>query len=399
LATAPIAADRRPSAESSRLTSAEAHALRRVILAGGALRLGCAVVLHWTGYSRLLAPDERTYAEEGWAITLYWLGDVVTRPWRYSSGEPIGYFQLNALFFAIFGHTEIPIKIATALIGAFTIRYVYLIARELYGPSVAHRAALYAAYLPSLVLWSSVNIRDAWVIFLLVVACWLGLSIQKGGSPLVVVKYALIVFIVSRFRDYLVYILLITPVAALLMTRGEKRSRNFLVATVISLVGLVMIQQGIVGHRTENRLSLEAIAELRQSMATGGSAFQAQADISTPGAALLFLPIGLAYFLFSPFPWQITSLLKAISLPEMLFLYSLTPAIIRGLLWTFRRRFQESSPMLLLIGLIAASYALSSGNVGTMYRHRAQALVFFLILAALGMQVRGRPHSDPRQES
>jgi hypothetical protein len=389
----PLAADRRPRAAFSSLTTAEASALRRVILAGVALRLGCAFVLHWTGYSRLLAPDERTYAEGGWAIALYWLGELVTTPWRYSSGQPIGYFQLSALFFSVFGRTEVPIKIATALIGAFTIRYVYLIARSCMGllSLTAPRSSPPTAFSSC----GRQSTSESLGIFFWVAS---GSFAQKGGLPLAIAQYALTVFLVSLLRDYLVYILLTAPVAALLITRSEKYARNFLVATGVALVGLVMIQQGVVGQKTESRLSLEAIAEMRQDMATGGSAFEAEVDISTPGAAVLFLPIGLAYFLFSPFPWQITSLLKAISLPEMLFLYWLTPSILRGLRWTFRRRFQESSQMLLLTGLIAASYALSSGNVGTMYRHRAQALVFFLIFAALGMHIRGRPNFDPRRD-
>jgi hypothetical protein len=368
-------------------------------MAGFLLRLGCALVLHWTGYSRLLAPDEQTYAGHGWAIALYWLGDIVMAPSRYSSGQPIGYFELNALCFALFGHTEVPIKIANAAVGAFTIRYLFFIARELYGSSVARRAAIFATFLPSLVLWSSVNIRDAWVIFLLVFASWQGLRIQKGGAPLAVVWYAVAVFSVSRLRDYLVYILLVPPIAVLLIARGERLMRNFLVAIVIALTGLAMIQQGVVGKQTESRLSLEAVAELRQNMATGGSAFETQVDISTPGAALAFFPIGLAYFFFSPFPWQITTALKALSLPEMIFLYYLTPAVVRGLRWTLRNRFLESAQMLLLTSLIAASYALGSGNVGTMYRHRAQAVIFLLIFAALGMQVRSRLSPDPRRES
>lgn len=377
----------------------EAITLRRVIMAGFLLRLGCTLVLHFTGYSRALAPDEETYAGQGWALALYWLGDIVTRPSRYSSGQPIGYFQLNALFFVLFGHNELPIKVANAAVGAFTIRYIYLIARELYGTSVAHRAALFTAYLPSLVLWSSVNIRDAWVIFLLVFASWQGLRIQAGRSPFAVAWYALTVFLVSRLRDYLVYILLVPPVAVLLIARGEKLGRNFLVAVVLALTGLVMIQQGVVGKVTESRLSLEAVAEVRQNMATGGSAFEAGVDISTPGAALAFLPIGLAYFFFSPFPWQITTALKALALPEMLFLYYLIPSVVRGVRWSLGNRFVQSAQTLLLTSLIAASYALGSGNVGTMYRHRAQAVVFLLIFASLGMHIRGRPNSDPRLES
>jgi hypothetical protein len=204
---------------------------------------------------------------------------------------------------------------------------------------------------------------------------------------------------VSRLRDYLVYILLVPPIAVLLIARSERVGRNFIVAVVLALTGLVMIQQGVVGKVTESRLSLEAVAEVRQDMATGGSAFEAQVDISTPGAAIAFLPVGLAYFFFSPFPWQITTFLKALALPEILFLYYLTPSIVRGLRWSLRNRFVRSAHLLLLTSLIAASYALGSGNVGTMYRHRAQAVIFLLIFAALGMHVRSRLSPDPRQES
>lgn len=380
---------------SSWLAPSEAQAVRRLILAAFLVRAACAVVLHGSGYSRILAPDEQTYAGHGWAIALYWLGETVAPPSRYASGQPLGYFQLNALFFLLFGRNELPIKIANAAIGALTLRYIYLLGRELYGSSVAYRAASISAYLPSLVLWSSVNIRDAWVIFLIAFSAWQGLRIQAGRSPSAVFWYAAAVLLVSRFRDYLVYVLLVPPVAVLLIARGQRMLRNFAVAVVLAVVGLLMIQQGIVGRLTESRLTLEALAEVRQNMATGGSAFEVEADISTPGAALTFLPIGLAYFFFSPFPWQITTTLKALALPEVLFLYSLVPSVTRGIRWILRNRFLESAQVLLLISLIAVSYALGSGNVGTMYRHRAQAIVLLLIIAALGMHVRGRPDRDP----
>jgi hypothetical protein len=160
------------------------------------------------------------------------------------------------------------------------------------------------------------------------------------------------------------------------------------IATVVAFAGLAMLQLGLVGSTTESRLSLEAIAALRQNMATGGSAFERGVDISTPTGALQFLPVGLTYFFLSPFPWQITSVLKALSVPEMLFLYYLCPSMLRGLRFAFTERLRQSLQVLLLIGLIACSYALSSGNVGTMYRHRAQAVVFILIFAALGYEMR-----------
>ena len=72
----------------------------------------------------------------------------------------------------------------------------------------------------------------------------------------------------------------------------------------------------------------------------------------------------------------------------MLFLYYLTPSILRGIRFVIRFRFRESMQILLLSSLLACAYALVEGNVGTLYRHRAQAISFFLIFGALGAEWR-----------
>jgi hypothetical protein len=123
-------------------------------------------------------------------------------------------------------------------------------------------------------------------------------------------------------------------------------------------------------------------------MAIGGSAYHGHVDISTPDRALTFLPIGVAYFLFSPFPWEITSLLKVFSLPEMILIYALTPAVLRGMRFAVRDRLRDTFQILLLTGLLTTSYALGEGNVGTLYRHRAQVLGFYLMFAAVGLEIR-----------
>ena len=137
-------------------------------------------------------------------------------------------------------------------------------------------------------------------------------------------------------------------------------------------------------------MSFEALSRARQDLATGGSTLGENVDISTPGRALAYLPTGLAYFLFSPFPWQITSTLKLFALPEMLLIYGLTPAILRGIRYTVRTRFREALQILLVTSLLTLSYALGEGNVGTLYRHRAQVISFFLIFAAVGLELRKR---------
>lgn len=358
--------------------------LRKLVFYAFVVRAILAVLLDVTGFSRRLAPDEDTYASEGWYIALYWAGEVFVKPWRMSAGQPMGYFYLNGAAYSLFGKTEIPIKLVNALLGALSCRFLFTLARDLYGPGVARRAAQYMAYFPSLVLWSVLNIRDVWVITLIVFVSLKSLETIRGRSRLALFQLLLGAFGLTFFRDYLFFVVAIPPVVAFLIGRSGHLIRNVIFASVAAFGLIFLLQQGVVSERASKRMSLEALSQARQDLATGGSAFHGEVDVSTPGKALAFLPIGLAYFLFSPFPWEITSALKLFSLPEMLFIYFLTPAIVRGMRYALVVRFRDSFQVLLLTALLSVSYALGEGNVGTLYRHRAQALGFYLMFAALG---------------
>jgi 4-amino-4-deoxy-L-arabinose transferase-like glycosyltransferase len=362
------------------------------------VRAAVALLLHWTGYSGRFAPDELTYASHGWQFALYWTGDLLVTPWRMRSQEPLGYFYLNGAFFYVFGQTELPIKLANAFMGAFSGRYLYLLARDLFGEAVGRRAATLFIFFPSLVLWSTVNIRDVWVVFLILFISYKSSQVARGYSHLGVFQLLLGIYALTFFRDYLFFVVSLPPVIALMIGRSQNFVRNVVLATVAAVGVVVLLQQGAVSEQATNRMSLEALSEARREMATGGSSFHGQVDISTPGRALAFLPVGIAYFLFSPFPWEITSVLKLFSLPEMIFIYALTPAILRGVRFAVRERFRDSFQILLLAALLTVSYALGEGNVGTLYRHRAQVLGFYLMFAAVGLELRTRqrmPQSVP----
>lgn len=377
-----------PAAAAGGLDPGERAFLRRVLAYGFLVRAALALLVDFTGYSRALAPDEETYAGSGWGLALYWAGETAAKPWRFNTHQPLGYFYVNAVYAYVFGQSELPLRFTNALVGALGTRYVYLIARALFGVAVARRSALFAAYFPSLVLWSALNIRDVWVILLILFISWKSLQIVQGHSPAALGAALAALYALSFLRDYLFFIVALPPLAAFLIGRRGHVERNFVIALVGGLGVVLLFQQGDVSDRAVSHLSLEAMSQVRQNMATGGSAFRENVDISTPGRALAFLPVGIAYFLFSPFPWQITSTLKLFSLPEMLIIYALVPAMVRGLRHTLRTRFREALQILMLTALLTVAYALGEGNVGTLYRHRAQAILFYLMFAAVGLELR-----------
>jgi 4-amino-4-deoxy-L-arabinose transferase-like glycosyltransferase len=301
----------------------------------------------------------------------------------------LGYFYLNAFFYYVFGKTDVPIKLANSFVGAVCIIYVYRLARALFGDAVARRVTQFYAFFPSLVLWSALNIRDVWVVFLILLVSWKSLEVVRGFSLFSMLAVLAGLYAITHFRDYLFYVAALPPIVAFLIGQRGRVERNFVVA-LIAGVGLLFLMQQGVADRAEKHMSLETLGQHRRNLATGGSAFAEETDISTPGKAAAFLPLGIAYFLFSPFPWQITSLLKLFSLPEMLLVYRYTPAALRGLRYIVRHRFREALQVLLLTAFLTVSYSLGEGNVGTLYRHRAQVMVFYLLFAAVGVEVRSR---------
>jgi hypothetical protein len=371
-----------------------ANLVGRLIRYGFFLRAIIALILEWTGYSGRFAPDERTYATSGAAMALYWSGDVLIKPLRFGSDQPLAYFYLNAASYFLFG-SIVPLKLLNAFVGAAATRYVYFLARALFGAATARRAAILFCFFPSLVLWSSLNIRDVWVVFLILFLSWKCHEIVAGYSHRALVGVFGAILVLSEFRDYLFYVVALPPVLAMLIGRRGHLGRNFGLAFAAT-VGLILLVEHGAAQGAQSRMSLEAVSKVRQDMTTGAdSAFYEDVDISTPEQALRFLPIGIMYFLLSPFPWQITSFLKAFSLPEMLLIYGLVPAIIRGVHYAVTQRFRECLQPLLLTGLLTVSYALGEGNVGTLYRHRSQVIAFYIVFAAVGLELRRGRREQP----
>lgn len=140
------------------------------------------------------------------------------------------------------------------------------------------------------------------------------------------------------------------------------------------------------------------------------SGFASDADVSTVGGALSLLPIGLAYFFLAPFPWQIGSFQQSLAIPEVLYFYTLVPGILAGIGFLFRKKLADSMGVLLVAMTVTFGYAIGQGNVGTLYRHKAQVIGFYYAFAAIGMENRrqknapryrmpSRPQRDPLRGS
>ncbi|HVQ55694.1 MAG TPA: hypothetical protein VMS29_02970, partial [Pyrinomonadaceae bacterium] len=143
--------------------------------------------------------------------------------------------------------------------------------------------------------------------------------------------------------------------------------------------------------------NLESIQRSRLDLAKRGeSGFGEDVDVSTNEGAISALPLGFAYLMFAPFPWQATSLRQAIALPEVLLWWLMMPLLITGIIYTVRHRLREAFPVLIFSLMLTLAYSIFQGNVGTAYRQRTQIQVFLFMFIAVGWVLRKERKEDER---
>jgi hypothetical protein len=353
-----------------------------------ALRVVSAVVLHLLSTDSLFAPDQQTYdAFAGW-LARYWSGDTLVYPWKLLERGPKAYYYIVAALYYVFGAWPIVPKLLNAAVGAFSVRLAYDVALGMTGnAAIALRTAAYTAFFPSLVLWSVLNIRDGWVVMLILLICREAMALQEGLRLRPVLLLAAAVLVVMQFREYIFFAVAAPAVVSFLVRNRAHVGRNVALGMLLAAV-TIYADRAHDADRRFRTLDLETMQELRQGAAVGGSRFEPGADISTPAKALAFLPTGLAFFLLAPFPWTVSSLRQVLTLPEMLFFYSLLPAMARGIAILVRHHLARSMMVLLITAGLTFGYSLAEANAGMAYRHRAQVLVFFLAFAAVGVESR-----------
>lgn len=287
----------------------------------------------------------------------------------------------------MFGFKPVAAKLLNCLVGAGAALFAYWIAGELAGQGAARSTAVLAMFFPSLVLWSTQNLRDTVVLLLVALILWLALRLRQRATLRRFVELVAVLGALTFMRDYMAVMVVFTLTGSFLISPDRAVVTNVLVG--VGLFGLALLAYTQLGLGAEwlEAANFEAIHGQREALAIGGSAFRPELDVSTPLRGLQYLPLGLAFFLLAPFPWQIGSALSMMTMPEMLIWYVLLGFVVYGGWFLVRRRFARVEPILIFVALTTTIYALVEGNAGTAYRHRAQIVIFLLVFASVGLEL------------
>ena len=370
--------------------------LTKLVMVALILRLGAMFFVHYVSPSPyFFALDMLNFEREGQMLSLHWQG-LGPEPILQSSRQ-IAYPYINAFFHYLLGASTMGTVVLNMFAGTWTALLTFLIGREMLNERVGKVAAVLAAVYPSLILWSVLNIRDALttciVVFIVLVAVR---SPRRRVRSLIAMAGALVVL--STFRDYMGVLLLAgIGMGTIAAVRKGRVGTTMVVGTALTLVLiLIAVRFGMFSVEVIQD-PLATAAQLRSGLQQGaGSVFGAGADTGTIGGALRFLPMGLAFFLFAPFPWAVSSTLQLVTLPEVFLWYSLMPFTVMGFRVVMGSRSRQSLVVISVLMVVLVTYALVEGNFGTAYRHRAQVMPLFFIFTAAGA-VRFRLRREARR--
>jgi hypothetical protein len=366
--------------KSGMVTLVRSHPVVAVFVAALAVRVVVAIVLAASGWTSRIAPDSRIYVRL--AERMAGLSDT---PWDARSRvhrDRFGtYLVPVAGLFRVFGPHVILAQLVAALFAAVAAAAATRLAIEVLRTSWALGVGAVVAFYPSLVVWSSVPLRDS--------AVWATTACL-----------ALAIVLISRARSIPRFALLAATIGGLLYLLGHLRLH------VQCIAGIALVIQAVVGparYRVATVVIAVALAVFipwQVGAGPGGydyirdrdvgdiraaHAEEAESALSLGDTDLAHLPRGLVVILAEPFPWTSlrgTTVTAARVEAPLWWVLVLASFSVLPLLW--RKRRVLGFPALYATGLLFV-LAVAEGNFGTAYRHRGELVWPMALLGAVGL--------------
>ena len=338
--------------------------------------------------------DAITYDFYGYAQMKAWQGDsyfqTLSNHFAEGQASAWGMVKMVAVVYSVIGRNTLAVQFLNSVIGAATAVLIFACAKQVYqNTRVAKIAAVCVAFFPSLVLWSAQGLKDAPIVFFLVLAILASLHLNQKFSTKYAVILIVALFSILSLRFYVFYMIAVAIAGSFVLGMQKITPTNFARQfVVLVLVGVSLTYLGVTRFATAqfNRYgSLEAVQRSRSDLARAGSGFGQEVDVSTTSGAISTIPIGLIYLLFAPFPWQLVSLRQSITLPEMVVWWLSFPLLVLGIWYSLKYKLRQIAPILIFTSMLSLAYSVFQGNVGTAYRQRAQLLVFYFVFVAVGL--------------
>lgn len=339
-----------------------------------------------------LGGDANTYDFGARAIVDHWNGRATADLTFLQPGKEGFFYGLAALYWLLGPYPAAGLAVNAGL-AAGVVPLVHDTTHRLFGRDAARIATLLYVLLPGFLIWTSQLLREAAVVFLLAASANATVRLHHRATPGAV--GALVASLAVLFTVRANVALLAAGGFTVGLALGRRRmAAGTVTACVVTLLVLLLVPVAGLGERgfqATTDADLEQVDLARRDLATSAeSGIAPDADVSTPGTAMRFLPLGVMAFSFGPFPWTASNVRQLAGVLEALTLWALVPLLVRG--WRHARGTIGRGRLVLGIPAAVLTVALSLfvGNYGTVVRERLQVTILLLPLIGCGWAARGR---------
>jgi 4-amino-4-deoxy-L-arabinose transferase-like glycosyltransferase len=383
----------------------------KLFLCALGVRFAASIFVYEMGLSKVLGDEDGSGWVYGLALSDGWdrrrLG-MLSLPeiWAEAYGPHHRGFQyMSGVFFFITGASaRMPLAAMNCFFGALTVILIYRTAIGLFSRWTAVRAGWVACFFPSLIIWSAQTLKEPVVIFLEALALYACVNLKLSGFS---VKYVLLcaaaIVLLPPFRFYAAYLsgavavmaLMIPQIGARIGKSGSSFKTALAALAVVALVGPLAISSGYLARNEaalETFTQVKEIEKFKNNVAIGyGSGVESGYDLNSATGLATAIGVGWAHLLLAPFPWQLggASLRMLLTTPELAVWWWLVfVGLIPGLWHVCKKRLADAQPMLFFVLGLGLLYSMMFGNVGLIFRQRAQLLPWLLIIAVVGLERR-----------
>lgn len=322
---------------------------------------------------------------------------------RYAAES--GLVQLTGNLFRLIGISRIFVQFILMLCSVVALHMANRIMENL-DISLKNRKLVMAflCLLPNFAILSSLFLRESIVTMFIAISLyyfslWLR-NKKKGGLAWSIVPVLMASYFhcgaISLLLGYIVVCLFYSP---------QKQELHFsvksiAVALVMSflLVYLFFYYRELLFGKMQNLESMEDIAAQNEA---GGSSYAAYAGNSNSvGDMILYTPIRIIMFLFSPMPWQIRGVMDLIAIIFDSFCYLF---VVCCALKYSRKAANPRRTILVCLLLVALASAFVFGwgvsNTGTAIRHRDKMIVLYAVIWGICLEMKDAEKSRGRKSS
>lgn len=294
--------------------------------------------------------------------------------------------RIIGIFYTIFGESKLMALTLSVALGTVSVYLAYRICFEIWDHQSAKKAAWASALFPTLVLYSSLILREVYIVFVLLIALLNIVNFIKKKSMISFLLIIVSFYILSLFHGVMFlglfvfiffYFLEFLKKEILNLIYNFKVNIIFLLCISILLISIIAFNNNITIPYVPNNINY--FFSQTNAGLYGVAAYPQWLYINGFYDLIPKSIIKILYFLYSPFIWDVKNIYHTLGLLDSFLYFVLTLYLLKNIKKIWSNPTARFFLLILIVYLI--THALGVGNFGTGIRHKSKVVIIFIILA------------------